>query len=381
MMEKREQRIYVSEPSINEDDVEAVASCVRSGWVSGISGWVQKFEEAFAKYCGTKYGIACNSGSTTLLIALRAIQHSYPDYQGEVILPAFTMVACANAVVYANMTPVFADCDPETWCMQGGDMEPHINDYTRAVMPVHIYGHPADMQGINYLAKREGLVVVEDAAEAHGATYYGKRAGALGDIGSFSFYANKIMTTGEGGILTTDNEALANRMQWLKAQAFGRESHFWHEDFGYNFRMSGMQAALGRSQLERLDELVATRRRCGKLYTEALEDIDDITLPIEQPNCTNVYWMYSIVLPDNVNRNKVMAILDQQYNIETRPMFSPLHLQPIYRYLGYVQGDFPISEWLGDQGMNLPSSTSLTPDDIEYIASTLKQVLVSGDAK
>ena len=180
-------------------------------------------------------------------------------------------------------------------------------------------------------------------------------------------------------MLTTNDEKLAKRMQWLKAQAFGRQSHFWHEDFGYNFRMSAMQAALGLSQLNRIQELVAARRVRAQIYMKNLRDVDGLALPVQHDGCVNVYWMFSVVLPDDVNRDEIIKTLDERYNIETRPMFHPLHLQPIYQYLGYEEGDFPVSEWLGRQGINLPSSASLTPAEIEYVADALKEAIDGGE--
>lgn len=366
-------KIPVSEPDITQDDVMSIADCAASGWVSGISPWVTKFEEAFAKAVGAKFGVAVNSGSTALFLAVAAKGNQYPA-KYEVILPTFTMVACANAVIYAGMKPVFVDCLADTWCLDPEQVKRAVTPSTYAIMPVHIYGHPAEMNAINYIAKQNDIYVIEDCAEAHGATYHGKYVGNLTDVGIFSFYANKIITTGEGGILTTNASSFAERLQWLKAQAFGRQGkHFWHEDFGYGFRMSGLQAALGLSQVTRLEQYVEKRRLNKDIYTRELKKTG-VQFPVELDGCRNVYWMYTVLLPEETNRDQVISLMAAD-GVETRPTFTPLHKQPIYIPLGYTDGQFPISEYVGRQGINLPSSSTLTEGNIVDVCNSLKKAM------
>ena len=247
-------KIPVSSPLIEKDDVEEVTNVLKSGWISSLGQEVDDFENSFAHYCNTDFGVSTNSGTTSLHLALAALGISKGD---EVIIPDFTMIACPNAVSYTGAKPVLVDADRSNWCIDPDQIESKISSNTKAIMAVHIYGYPAEMDLINKIAKEYGLFVIEDAAEAHGAEYKGRKVGSLGDVGSFSFYANKIMTTGEGGICVTNNKDLAETMKWLRAHAFGKEGkHFWHEKIGFGYRMSAMQAALGVSQTRKLSKFV-----------------------------------------------------------------------------------------------------------------------------
>ena len=267
-MESGIHKIPVASPQLTEADISMVSECLRSGWVSGTSPYVEEFERKFAEFCGCKYGVATNSGTSALHLALATLK---VGLRNEVIIPTFTMIATANAVTYTNAKPIIVDSESQTWNIDPALISKKVTQRTRVIMPIDTYGHPADMDSIMEIAGKQGLRVVEDAAEAHGGEYKSRRTGSLGDIGCFSFYANKIITTGEGGMLVTNDEELAVRAKWLRAHAFGRGGrHFYHEELGFGYRMSGVQAALGLSQLERIEINVRARRRNARLYNEHL---------------------------------------------------------------------------------------------------------------
>jgi len=363
-------KIPVCSPKIGEKEVEYVSRCIRSGWISSLGEYVTEFEEKFAGYCGCKYGVATSSGTTALHLALAALGIKEGD---EVIIPTFTMIATANAVTYTRARPVLVDADLSTWNIDTSKIEEKITKRTKAIMPVHTYGHPADMDPILELAEKYGLYVVEDAAEAHGAEYKGKKTGGLGDVGCFSFYANKIITTGEGGMVTTNNEEIAERSQWLRAHAFGRHGkHFYHEELGFGYRMSALQAAFGLAQFESVDEFVSIRRNNAKLYNTLLQKLGDkITLPPEKPWAKNVYWMYSILIEDKygLGRDELMKKLDVE-GIETRTFFYPIHVQPIYASQ-HKEERFPIADELSRKGINLPSGNNLTAEEVSYVCECI----------
>jgi perosamine synthetase len=366
-------KIPVCSPKIGEKEVEYVTKCIRSTWISSVSKYVEEFEEKFAMYCGCKYGVATNSGTSALHLALATL-----DIQkgNEVIIPTFTMIATANAVTYTGATPLLVDAELDTWNIDISKIEEKITNNTKAIMPVYTYGHPVDMDPLLKLAEKYGLYVIEDAAEAHGAEYKGKRAGSIGDMGCFSFYANKIITTGEGGMITTNNEELAEKAKWLRAHAFGQHGkHFYHEALGFNYRMSALQAAFGLAQLEHIDEFVSIRRNNAKRYNSLLSELGGkITLPPEAPWAKNVYWMYSILIQSNlgISRDELMRELELN-GIETRTFFYPIHVQPIYAK--HYKGDrFPVANELSKKGINLPSGNNLVPDDITYICKRIKNM-------
>jgi len=365
--------IPVCAPKIEEIDVEYVSECVRSGWISGISGYVSKFEDKFAKYCECKYGIAVNSGTTALQVALAAVGVSDDD---EVIIPTFTMIATPNSVVYQRAKPVLVDSEIDAWNIDVDKIEDKITKKTKAIIPVHTYGHPVDMAPLLDIADKYDLYVIEDAAEAHGAEYNKKRAGSLGDAGCFSFYANKIITTGEGGMIVTNDEELAEKAAWLRAHAFGKEGkHFFHEALGFGYRMSGMQAALGLAQMERIEKFVEARRERAKKYNSILSDFCDvISLPPEASWAKNVYWMYSILLDQKfpTSREIFMKKLERK-GIETRTFFYPVHVQPLYESLR--KGNYPIADELAKKGINLPSGNDLTLKDVEMVCNTIIDIV------
>lgn len=366
-------RIPVCAPKISERDVDFVSDCVRSTWVSGISKYVEDFEDRFARYCGCRYGIATNSGTTALHLALATLDIGKKD---EVIIPTFTMIATANAVTYTGAKIVLADSEPSTWNIYPENIENLVTSRTKAIMPIHTYGHPADMDPILDLAEEHDLSVVEDAAEAHGAEYKGKRTGSLGDVGCFSFYANKIITTGEGGMIVTNNEELAEKAKWLRAHAFGKHGkHFYHETLGFGYRMSGVQAALGLAQLERIDDFVSSRISNAKLYNSLLSELNDrIKLAPEASWAKNVYWMYSILLEKNfgMSRQDFMDNLASM-GIETRTFFYPIHMQPVYLEK-FTDQSFPVADDISKRGVNLPSGTGLTTDEVSYVCECIKKL-------
>jgi perosamine synthetase len=373
-------KIPVCAPKIGERDVELVSSCVRSTWISGTSEYVTEFEDKFARYCGCKYGIATNSGTTALHLALAALGVEEND---EVVIPTFTMIATANAVTYTGARPVLVDSEPDTWNIDPKSIEKVITPRTRAIMPIHTYGHPVDMDPILDLAEEHDLYVIEDAAEAHGAEYNGRRTGSLGDAGCFSFYANKIITTGEGGMIVTQDEELAERAKWLRAHAFGKHGkHFYHEALGFGYRMSGLQAALGLAQLERIDDFVSSRIRNAKLYNSLLSELGDkISLPPRAPWAKNVYWMYSVLLEDKfgMSRQDFMNNLADM-GIETRTFFYPIHMQPVYSKQ-FRNHKFPVADDISKRGVNLPSGTGLTAEEVSYVCECIKKLEKGGRRK
>ncbi|MBN1217719.1 MAG: DegT/DnrJ/EryC1/StrS family aminotransferase [Anaerolineae bacterium] len=362
--------IPVCEPTLSGNEKNYVIECLDTNWISSVGGFIPRFEEKFAVECGCKYGVTCANGTVALHLALAALGLESGD---EVIIPTFTMIATINAVTYTGATPVLIDSEPDTWNMDVGQLADKITPKTRAIVPVHTYGHPVDMDPVMELADQRGLFVLEDAAEAHGAEYKGQRAGGLGHAGAFSFYANKIITTGEGGMITTDNVRLADLARNLRDHAFSKERHFWHKYVGYNYRMTNMQAAVGLAQTEQLDKFVKNRRRNAALYTQLLQKIPGIVTPPEAEWAKNVFWMYSILVEDEfgMTRDQLRAYL-ARHGIETRTFFIPMHLQPIY-YKAFKGQRYPIAERLCQRGFYLPSASSLTPPQIEYVTTVIGQ--------
>lgn len=362
--------IPVCEPRLDGKELEYITRCVESGWISSAGKYIEEFEEAFSSYCGTKYGIACTSGTTALHLAMVTLGIGPGD---EVIIPTFTMIATANAARYAGGTPVFVDSEPVTYNIDPDRIEEKITERTKAIVPIHTYGHPADMDKLMKIAKKYNIYIIEDAAEAHGAEFKGKKAGSIGDVGCFSFYANKIITTGEGGMIVTDNEAIAKIAKNLRDHAFSKERHFWHKYLGFNYRMTNLQAAIGLAQTERIEEFVKARRKNASLYTSLLKRIKGIRTPVELKGYKSVFWMYGIVVEEKfgLTRDELRKALAER-GVETRTFFIPIHLQPIYyREDGEC---FPVAEELCRKGMYLPSASTLTEREIEYIVSAIKEI-------
>lgn len=360
--------IPVAEPNLSGNELKYVKDCIETGWISSIGEYVKKFEEGFSKYCGTKYGIAVANGTVALHLALEALGIKKGD---EVIIPALTFVATANAVKYTGAKPIFIDSEPRTWNMNPAKIEEKISSKTKAIIPVHLYGHPCDMDRIKEIAEKHNLAIIEDAAEAHGAEYKGKKVGSLSTISCFSFYGNKILTSGEGGMCLTNDERLAEKIGQLKDHGMSKERRYYHPQLGYNYRLTNIQAAIGLAQLEKIEKTIETKRKNAKLYNSLLKDVKGITLPIEEPWAKNVYWMYSILVEKGykLKRDELMTKLKNE-GIDTRPFFIPLHKMP---YLN--EGlKLPVAESLSEKGMNLPSSTKLTKEQIEFISDALKKL-------
>jgi perosamine synthetase len=362
--------IPVCEPTLSGKEKEYVLDCLESNWISSAGKYIPAFEEKFAAECGCKYGVACANGTVALHLGLAALGLEPGD---EVILPTFTMIATINAVTYTGATPVLIDSEPGTWNMDVEQLAAKITPKTKAIIPVHTYGHPVDMDPLMELAERHGLFVIEDAAEAHGAEYKGRRAGGLGHAAAFSFYANKIITTGEGGMITTNNAKFASLTHNLRDHAFSSERHFWHKYVGFNYRMTNMQAAVGLAQTEQMSGFIESRRRNAALYTELLKEIPGIVTPPEASWAKNVFWMYSILVEDEfgLTRDGLRDYL-ARHGIETRTFFIPMHLQPIY-FEAFKGQRYPVAEMLCQRGFYLPSASSLTVQQIKYIAGIMQQ--------
>jgi perosamine synthetase len=362
--------IPVSDPKIDGNELRYLTQCIQSNWISSAGRFVREFEEAFASAVGCRHGVACANGTNSLHLALAALGVGPGD---EVLIPTFTMIATANAVRYTGANPTLVDSERETWNMDVDRIEAALTPRTRGIMLVHTYGHPVDMDPLLALAERRGLWVIEDAAEAHGARYRDRPVGSLGRAASFSFYANKIITTGEGGMVTTNDAEIARLGRRLRDHAFSDERHFWHKYLGFNYRMTNLQAAVGLAQTERLEEFVAIRRANAARYTRRLARLPGLTLPVERAWARNVYWMYGMVVEDafGITRDELRRRLAQR-GIETRTFFIPIHLQPIYHEL--FQGQrFPVAEELCRRGLYLPSGATLTEAEVSYICDAVAE--------
>ncbi|MBW4498171.1 MAG: DegT/DnrJ/EryC1/StrS family aminotransferase [Scytonema hyalinum WJT4-NPBG1] len=366
--------ILVNQPLLDGNEKKYLLECIDTGWISSEGPFVKKFEEQFAARVGRKYGVAVSNGSVALDAAVAALGIQPGD---EVILPTFTIISCAAAIVRSGAVPVVVDCDPNTWNMDVSQIEDKITPKTKALMVVHIYGLPVDMEPVLALADRYGLQIIEDAAEMHGQTYKGRPCGSFGAISTFSFYPNKHITTGEGGMLLTDNEQLAERCCSLRNLCFQPQKRFVHQELGWNLRMSNLQAALGVAQLERLDEFVARKRHIGQRYTELLSDIPGLQLPLPRTDyADNIYWVYGLVLKDEVPFDAEQAMRRlAQYKIGTRPFFWPMHEQPVFRKMGLFDGvSYPVAEKIARRGFYIPSGMALTDEQICRVAQVVVEV-------
>jgi len=362
--------IRVCEPSLIGNEKKYVLDCLNTGWISSHGKYIQKFEKLFAKKIGAKFAVATSSGSTAIHLAAHIVNLKKGD---EVIIPTATMVATANMVKITGATPVFIDIDERTWNINVDLIEKKITKKTKAIMPVHLYGHPAEMDKIKKLAKKHKLLIIEDGAEAHGAVYKNKKIGSIGDVTIFSFFANKNITSGEGGMLVTNNKKIYELAANVRNQSFSNKRHFWHKHIGFNYRMTNLQAAIGLAQTENLEKLVNKRINNAKIYNHYLKDIQGISLPPSTKNIKNVYWMYTIVIDEDFGMSAIkLRYFLAKYGIETRSFFIPLHLQPIYFKRTY-KNQFPVSEKIFKKSFYLPSSSHLTKKDILYIVSKIKE--------
>ncbi|MBI2144953.1 DegT/DnrJ/EryC1/StrS family aminotransferase [Candidatus Woesearchaeota archaeon] len=364
-------RIPVSEPFLNGNEEKYVLECLRTSWVSSLGRFIPEFEAKFAKFSGCSHGVAVMNGTVALQLALAALGIKEGD---EVIVPDLTFVATANAVKYLGAKPVLVDSEPETWNIDPGKISAAVTKKTKAIIPVHLYGHPCDMDSVMAVAKKHDLFVIEDAAEAHGAEYKGKKVGSIGDVGCFSFYGNKIITTGEGGMCTTGDAGLAGRMHFLKDHAMRPEKRYWHPEMGYNFRMTNVQAAIGLAQLEQIEKFIEIKRKNAQLYNSLLQKISGITIQPEMPWAKSVYWMHSILVDEGkfgCGRDELMAKLKEK-GIDSRPFFYPMHQLPVFKGSG-SDADFPVASRLSGMGMNLPSSVKLSSDDIRRVCAGIAE--------
>jgi len=382
--------IPVSEPLIGAKEIEYVNECLHTGWISSAGRFIEEFEQKWADYCGMKYGIAMSNGTTALQAAVGCIGLQPGD---KVIMPTFTIISCAQAIIYNGGVPVLVDCDPRTWCMDIDQVHHKVeaemskgDGKLKAIMPVHIYGHPVDMDPILELAEKYDLKIIEDAAEVHGAEYLTgresacpqwKRCGSFGDLSVFSFYANKLITTGEGGMVLTDNPDYAEKARRLRNLCFLPEQRFLHAELGHNFRLTNLQAAIGLGQLERMDEIIAKKRWMGKAYTERLQSVDCLQLPVEETWAKQVYWMYGIVLNESTGLDAVQfAHKLKDKGVETRPFFLGMHEQPVFLNMGLFQNEkYPVAEHIARQGLYLPSGLTLSEEQLDKVCNAVRKVL------
>jgi len=369
--------IPVNEPLLDGNEKRYLKECINTGWISSQGPFVHRFEEEMAARVGRKHAIAVTNGSAALQAAVVALGLGPGD---EVILPTFTIISCAAAVVRAGAVPVLVDCDVRTWNMDVAQVFDRITPRTKAIMAVHIYGLPVDMDPLLALAERYGLKIIEDAAEMHGQTYRGRPCGSFGDLSIYSFYPNKHVTTGEGGMILTNDDRLAERCRSLRNLCFQPGRRFVHEELGWNLRMSNLQAAVGVAQLERLDEFVARKRRMGQRYTEQLAGVTGLRLPLSSTEyAENIYWVYGVVLDDAVAMDAAEAIrrLGEQL-VGTRPFFWPMHEQPVFRRMGLFQDDqHPVAERIARRGFYLPSGLALSDAQLDSVCSAVRHVLTS----
>lgn len=367
--------IPVNRPLLDGNEQRYVSKCLEDGWISSEGPFVAEFEERFAARVGRRYGVAVSSGSAALEVGLAALDLGAGD---EVIIPTFTIISCASPIIRAGATPVLVDSDPDTWNMDVSQVEERITPRTKAIMAVHTYGLPTAMDALLELAERYGIALIEDAAEVHGQSYRGRPCGSFGDLSIFSFYPNKLVTTGEGGMVVTDNELVAQSCRRFRNLCFQPdERRFTHDGLGWNYRMTNLQAAIGVAQLERLDEFVARKRRMGDMYTDLLNTLRGVQLPLARTEyAESIYWVYGLVLDESfgMDASEAMERL-AQLQIGTRPFFLPMHQQPVFRRMGlFADQHFPVAERLGVRGFYIPSGVGLRDDEITAVAEAIHQL-------
>jgi perosamine synthetase len=376
--------IPVNEPLLAEEDFVALQDTFRTGWISSAGKYVDEFENAWAAYCGVGHGIAVSNGTTALQVAVEAVGIGPGD---EVIMPTFTIISCASAVVRAGGTPVLVDSDPISWCMNIDQVAAAITPSTKAIMVVHMYGHPVDMDPIMVLAGKHGLVVIEDAAEVHGALYQSgrgtpsaawKKCGGIGHIATFSFFANKLITTGEGGMVITDDPHYAAKARSLRNLCFRSDRRFLHTEHGHQFRLTNMQAALGVGQVRRIESIVDRKRWAAAEYTRRFADLPQLQLPMEHSWARSVYWVYGMVLSEDVPFDATeLARRLKDLGVETRPFFLGMHEQPVFHDMGLFKDlHYPVSERIARRGLYVPSGLALSLDQIEQVSTAVHAALL-----
>lgn len=363
-------KIPVAAPSLTGNEKAYVDDCMNSGWISSAGKYVELFEQGFAEFCNVKHAVACCNGTVALHLALAALGVEPGD---EIIVPTLTFVATPNAVTYCGATPVFVDSESETWNLDPARVEAKITPRTKGIIAVHLYGHPAQMKKLKKIAQHRNLFLLEDAAEAHGAVCDGQIIGSIGDVAAFSFYANKIITTGEGGMVVTNDDALAEKIRLLRGQGMDPNRRYWHPVIGYNYRMMNLAAAIGLAQLEKIDEQLGARLKIARAYRERFRQMSGILPQFEQPWARHAYWMFCIVLDPDLwlKRDTVIEKLAEQ-GVETRPVFYPAHTFPPY-LKSSEDGSFPVAENLSATGISLPTWAGLTGDNIDYVCRALEK--------
>ena len=357
--------IPIAEPLLEGNELKYVSNCIKTGWVSSLGKYVIEFEKGFSRFCGSHYGLSTCNGTVALHLALTTLGIGSGD---EVIIPALTFVATANAVFYTGAKPVFVDSETSTWNIDPQQIEEKITHKTKAIIVVHLYGHPCDMDPILDIARRYKLYVIEDSAQAHGAKYKGRRVGSIGDISCFSFYGNKIITTGEGGMIVTNNIEWYKRSFFLRDHGMSKERRYYHPEVGYNYRFTNIQAAIGLAQLERLTRTLLIREKISNLYDHLLCDVEGISLQPRAEWADRVCWLYSILVEKDFgfSRDELIALLNKK-GIDTRPFFIPMHVLPPYK----TGQKLPIAEGLSKKGLNLPSSITLKDKEIKFICNVI----------
>ena len=368
--------IPVNTPLLDGNEKKYLIECIDTGWISSEGPFVKEFEDKFSAKMGRKYGIAVSNGSVALDASIIALGIKEGD---EVIMPTFTIICCASAITRVGAIPVLVDAHPETWNMDVDQIESKITAKTKAIMVVHIYGIPVDMDKVSALAKKYNLKIIEDAAEQHGQHYKGKPIGSFGDISCVSFYPNKHITTGEGGMIITDDEQLADKCRSLRNLCFKPERRFYHEELGYNYRMTNLQAALGVAQLERIDSFITKKRWIGRKYNELLADLKDkLDLPLAQTNyAENIYWVYGLILKDNIpfEASEMINKLFEK-GVGARPFFWCMHEQPVFHKMRlFTDEKYPTGERIARRGFYIPSGLALTEDEIKVVSQKLHEIL------
>ena len=360
--------IPISNTALAGNELKYVTDCVQSGWISSVGTYVQRFEGAFADFCGTEHAVTCSNGTTALHLALLALGVKPGD---EVIVPTLTYVATANAVVYCNATPVFADSEPETWNMDPARVEALITPRTKGIIVVHLFGHAVDMDPIMEIARRHGLFVLEDAAEAPGAEYKGARVGAIGDAATFSFFGNKIITTGEGGMITTNHRRLADEMRRLKNHGMDPQRKYWFSTVGYNYRLTNVASAIGLAQLEMMDWHLSKRREVVAWYREFLAGVEGLSFQAEKEWARHVWWLFTILMDESIPLGRFDLLEGLMVRgVEGRQIIYPIHELPPYQS-GAHDDRFPVATRTVDRGLHLPTWAGLTRDQVRYICDSV----------
>jgi len=366
--------IPVNEPLLDGNEEKYIVDCVRTGWISSAGEYVTRFENDMAAYVNRKYGLSVSNGTTALEAALLAL--NLPE-GSEVILPAFTIISCGNAVIKAGCKPVLVDACVDTWNMDVSQIEDKITEKTKAIMVVHIYGLPVDMDPVIEIAQKHNLYIIEDAAEAIGVQYKGKMCGSFGNVSCMSFFANKHVTTGEGGMIFTDDDNIAARAGKVKNLFFDKDRRYIHEEIGSNFRMTNIQAAIGCGQFEKLDDHLKIKREIGIKYQELLKDCDSIILPVDKTSYSdNLYWIFGLLVKPETGKDADYLMEKLKENgIGTRHFFTPLNLQPAYRNMGlFIDEKYPVSEMICKQGLYIPSGMTLKDEQIERVAKCINEI-------